>query len=66
MVEKKMAATVSVRRKKPTAPRRGRTSKGKDIGVPDECPSCGKPIRGRSKACPVCGAALDPPAIRQA
>lgn len=46
--------------------RTAKRSKGKDPGRIGDCPACGKPVEDRWKACPSCGANLDPGAIRNA
>jgi len=69
MTATKKKMTTSTRRKKPATARKisnKRVIEGLDRGRPSTCPSCGRPVGIRSKACPACGTALDPSAIRRA
>jgi hypothetical protein len=41
-------------------------AKGRRRDSARKCPSCGRPVGGRSKTCPACGANIDPGATHQA
>ena len=47
-------------------PVKRRTKDTEGNAGPEKCPACGKPVEGSWKACPACGAGLDPGQPRQA
>ena len=65
--QKKATKTGSKRRTQAGAGRSARPVKAADAGqAVKKCPACGKPVIDGWKVCPVCGAGLDPGAVRRA
>jgi len=63
--KKPVKKTGGIHRKKAVTRPEKKADRANAPGDPAKCPSCGRPVGARSKACPACGAVLDPASVRQ-
>jgi hypothetical protein len=65
MTAEKKSERTSKARQKPDLGLGGKRDMARDRDRPAKCPACGKPVEAGWKACPACGALLDPDAARR-